>query len=128
MQCIQTIDLDGILCLSVKITVLSQTNCLLLACGLSNSKVQLYLNDFSNSNPIFVAIHSLLGHEDWVRSLDFISEGNFFMNCSYCNIFLIIFVIALPRHVILTKLLTYSMQVFFNFLEVLNFRRKCSSC
>lgn len=58
-------------------TVLSHTNCLFLACGLSNSKIQLYLNDFSNGNSLFVASHSLIGHEDWVRSLDFISEGKY---------------------------------------------------
>uniref|UniRef100_A0A2H8TKM3 Elongator complex protein 2 n=1 Tax=Melanaphis sacchari TaxID=742174 RepID=A0A2H8TKM3_9HEMI len=75
-QCVQTIDFDSILCLSLKITLLSNTNCLLLACGLSNSKIQLYINDFSNGDSVFVSSHSLIGHEDWVRSLDFISEGN----------------------------------------------------
>lgn len=61
-------------------TVLSHTNCLLLACGLSNSKIQLYLNDFSSSNSFFVPSHSLIGHEDWVRSLDFISEGKYLLH------------------------------------------------
>ncbi|KAL5234925.1 hypothetical protein ACI65C_002335 [Semiaphis heraclei] len=74
--CVQTIDLDSLLCLSLKITLLSNTNCLLLACGLSNNKIQLYMNDFSNGNSVFLPSHSLMGHEDWIRSLDFISEDN----------------------------------------------------
>jgi len=76
-QCFQTIDFDNLICLSLKITILSHTNCFLLACGLSNSKIQLYISDFSNGNSVFVASHSLIGHEDWVRSLDFISEGKY---------------------------------------------------
>lgn len=75
--CVQTIDLDSLLCLSLKITLLSNTNCLLLACGLSNNKIQLYMNDFSNGNSVFLPSHSLMGHEDWIRSLDFISEGKY---------------------------------------------------
>jgi len=76
-QCVQTIDFGSVLCLSLKMTLLSNTNCLLLACGLSNSKIQLYLNDFSNGDSVFLPSHSLIGHEDWVRSLDFISEGEY---------------------------------------------------
>jgi len=34
------------------------------------------MNDFSNGDSVFFPSHSLMGHEDWVRSLDFISEGN----------------------------------------------------
>lgn len=75
-QCFQTIDFNNILCLSLKITILPQTNCLLLASGLSNSKIQLYMKDFNNDHSVFVASHYLIGHEDWVRSLDFITEGN----------------------------------------------------
>lgn len=74
-KCVQTIDFDNLICLSLKMTILSYTNCLLLACGLSNSKIQLYINDFSNDNSTFIASHSLLGHEDWIRSLDFIFAG-----------------------------------------------------
>lgn len=77
-QCFQTIDFDNILCLSLKITVLPNTNCLLLACGLSNSKIQLYINDFDCDNSVFVVSHSLTGHEDWIRSLDFTSESKFY--------------------------------------------------
>lgn len=77
-KCCQTIDFDSLLCLAVKMTVLSHTNCLLLACGLSNSKIQLYTNDLSSGNSNFVASHSLIGHEDWIRSLDFISEGKYY--------------------------------------------------
>lgn len=76
-KCLQTICFDNILCLSLKITVLPQTNCLLLACGLSNSKVQLYINDYSSGCSEFVVSHSLMGHEDWIRSLDFISESKY---------------------------------------------------
>lgn len=76
-KCVQTIDFDNLICLSIKMTILSYTNCLLLACGLSNSKIQLYINDYSNDNLTFIVNHSLIGHEDWVRSLDFISEGKF---------------------------------------------------
>jgi len=35
------------------------------------------MNDFSNGDSVFVPSHSLIGHEDWVRSLDFISEGKY---------------------------------------------------
>jgi len=76
-QCVQTIDFDSILCLSLKITLLSNSNCLLLACGLSNSKIQLYMNDFSNGDSVFFPSHYLIGHEDWVRSLDFVSKGKY---------------------------------------------------
>ncbi|XP_050542777.1 elongator complex protein 2 [Daktulosphaira vitifoliae] len=73
-QCFQTIEFDNILCLSLKITSLPLTNSLLLACGLSNSKIQLYLNDFSKETSFFIPNHVLEGHEDWVRTLDFIFE------------------------------------------------------
>ncbi|VVC32544.1 Hypothetical protein CINCED_3A022921 [Cinara cedri] len=75
-QCFQTINCDNILCLSLKISILPYSNSLLLACGLSNNKIQLYINDFSNINSEFVISHSLIGHEDWVRSLDFVFEEN----------------------------------------------------
>lgn len=78
-QCFQTIDFDSVLCLSLKMTILSYTNCLLLVCGLSNNKIQLYTNDFSNDNSVFIASHSLIGHEDWVRSLDFVTEGKYYL-------------------------------------------------
>jgi len=35
------------------------------------------MNDVSHGNSEFIASHSLIGHEDWVRSLDFISEGKY---------------------------------------------------
>jgi len=35
------------------------------------------MNDFSNGDSVFVPSHSLIGHEDWVRSLDFISKGKY---------------------------------------------------
>lgn len=78
--CFQTFDFDNILCMSLRLTVLSHTNCLLLACGLSNSKIQLYTNDFSNSSSVFVTSHMLIGHEDWIRSLDFITESKYIFN------------------------------------------------
>lgn len=78
-ECVQTIDFDNLICLCLRMAILSHTNCLLLACGLSNSKIQLYVNDFSSGNSVFVASHSLVGHEDWIRSLDFISAGKLFI-------------------------------------------------
>lgn len=57
-------------------SILPHTNTLILACGLSNNKIQLYTIDYSNNSSLFIASHSLIGHEDWIRSLDFITEGN----------------------------------------------------
>ncbi|XP_050422943.1 elongator complex protein 2 [Adelges cooleyi] len=75
-QCFQTLDFKNVLCISVKIAILPYTNCLLLACGLSNSKIQLCISNFSNGKSGFISSHTLDGHEDWVRALDFISEEN----------------------------------------------------
>ena len=36
------------------------------------------MNDLRNGDSVFLPSHSLIGHEDWIRSLDFISEGNYY--------------------------------------------------
>lgn len=80
--------------MSLKLSFLPQTSTLLMACGMDNSNIQLYVQEDQ-----FVLSETLKGHENWVRGLDFHLEGkayifkSFYPNIScmfvtkYCNRF-----------------------------------------
>lgn len=60
---------------------LPNAKCPLLAVALEDASILLYTKDSDISESNFVRIQSLLGHEDWVRCIDFHydGEGNLFL-------------------------------------------------
>lgn len=68
-ECIQSICLNGGLCLAMRAFNLQKNkDCAVLAFATDDHKVYLY----AKSKDDFVKVDTLIGHEDWVRSLDFI--------------------------------------------------------
>lgn len=72
--CFQTISLGSGFCFAIKICYIEQADCLLVALATDDHAIHLYgsLNG-SGDNRTFVKVESLIGHEDWVRSLDTIA-------------------------------------------------------
>lgn len=71
-ECVQTISLNGGLCLAIKAYNLqSADDCALIAFATDDHKVYLYGRHGNN----FVKVETLIGHEDWVRALDFVRTG-----------------------------------------------------
>lgn len=63
--------------MSLRITILPDSDLILLAAGLDNNKVHFYLEDKGkgDGNLTFTPSVTLSGHEDWVRGLDFKIDG-----------------------------------------------------
>lgn len=72
IECFQTIDLKTGICFAVRLIQLSDAG-LLLAYATDDDKIQFY---GENSEKKFEKIEELIGHEDWVRGLDFIEDDN----------------------------------------------------
>ena len=71
IESFQTINLQSSgICFKVKFCIISGG--LLLAATLDDDKIHFY----SENSQVFTRIESLLGHEDWVRDLDFTTDGN----------------------------------------------------
>lgn len=70
--CFQTQSLGSGFCFSIKMCYISQTDCLLIALSTDDHNVQLYGSINSSYGRKLVKVETLTGHEDWVRSLDFI--------------------------------------------------------
>ncbi|XP_044261975.1 probable elongator complex protein 2 [Tribolium madens] len=67
---IKDINCGHSICIGVRLSFLPQKESLILACGMDTSAIDLYIeeNEFSHC-------HTLKGHEDWVRGLDFTTDG-----------------------------------------------------
>ncbi|XP_076360831.1 elongator complex protein 2 isoform X2 [Tachypleus tridentatus] len=67
-DCLQTVSFGNAFALNVKLTLLPGTTAPLLAVARDTGQIQLFVQD---SKELFSCVHSLIGHEDWVRGLDF---------------------------------------------------------
>jgi elongator complex protein 2 len=72
--CFQTISLNTGFCFAIRFLQLPQTNSILLAFATDDDKIHLCSENWSNNERSFTKIESLVGHEDWVRSLDFVVD------------------------------------------------------
>ncbi|KAF5281600.1 hypothetical protein FQR65_LT02920 [Abscondita terminalis] len=71
-QLAQTIDFGYGIAMSLKISFLPGTQALIMACGMDNSNIQLYVEECGSNDVIkLVTSEVLKGHENWVRGLDF---------------------------------------------------------
>lgn len=67
LSCFQIVECGSGFALCLKVCNLPNTSQILLLCSTDDAKVHLYV---SNLNKLFTKVQSLIGHEDWVRSLD----------------------------------------------------------
>lgn len=81
-NCIQTISLANGFCFAISLCILPNSSKILAAFGNDDHKIHLYSEQLkTNENTmenslIFEPIELLYGHEDWIRSLDFIEIDN----------------------------------------------------
>nr|XP_018912100.1 PREDICTED: probable elongator complex protein 2 [Bemisia tabaci]XP_018912102.1 PREDICTED: probable elongator complex protein 2 [Bemisia tabaci] len=72
----QTIDLKNRLCLSASLAFLPGTSRILAAFATDDCKINLYISSADEDKKDFVPAEALIGHEDWVQSLDFTVDTN----------------------------------------------------
>lgn len=75
-KCFQTIPLGNGLCFALRMARLPGTDTIILAVATDDDRIHLYSEQIQGSYK-FEKIETLVGHEDWVRGLDFILNGNF---------------------------------------------------
>jgi elongator complex protein 2 len=83
--CLQTLSFGSGFCLCVRLCFLPGTQVLLLSCAADDAKIHLFAestdSDIDRSLNVcakkFVKVDSLVGHEDWVRAMDFTLDGNY---------------------------------------------------
>ncbi|XP_028155974.1 probable elongator complex protein 2 [Ostrinia furnacalis] len=68
----QTINLHSGLCLTLHAHILPSVEEPLLFCALDDHKIHIYASD----NKEYHKVHSLVGHEDWVRGMDVLNVEN----------------------------------------------------
>ncbi|KAH8237282.1 hypothetical protein KR038_008983 [Drosophila bunnanda] len=79
--CFQTIQLSGGFCFSLRLTLLPSSDNVLLAFSGDDESVSLYAEQVEAAaggdslGRQFHRVHKLSGHEDWVRGLDFVYDG-----------------------------------------------------
>lgn len=80
VSCFQTVQLDGGFCLTLRLTLLPKTEQVLLAFSTDDETVALWAEQSAGSGDAnagqFKCAHKLSGHEDWVRGLDFVYDGD----------------------------------------------------
>ncbi|EDW08843.1 probable elongator complex protein 2 [Drosophila mojavensis] len=80
VSCFQTVQLDGGFCLTLRLTLLPKTEQVLLAFSTDDETVALWAEQSAASGDAnagqFKCAHKLSGHEDWVRGLDFVYDGD----------------------------------------------------
>lgn len=71
-------------CLSIKLVEMPSSGCVLLAIGLDNDKIYIYCEQEVDKTINFVKVEELIGHEDWIRGLDFTidTSGDIFLASS----------------------------------------------
>jgi hypothetical protein len=65
----------------------------LLSCAADDAKIHLFAESINNAieGPLkvyakqFVKVDSLVGHEDWVRAMDFTLDGNYLHFENFCS-------------------------------------------
>ncbi|KAH8319779.1 hypothetical protein KR074_005576 [Drosophila pseudoananassae] len=79
--CFQTIELAGGFCFSLRFTLLPNSENVLLAFSGDDETISLWaekaeiLGGGDSLSQPFQQVHKLSGHEDWVRGLDFVKDG-----------------------------------------------------
>ncbi|KAI8036838.1 hypothetical protein M5D96_010148 [Drosophila gunungcola] len=79
--CLQTIPLSGGFCFSLRLKLLPKSNHVLLAFSGDDETVSLWTEQIEATGGgdapglQFQRVHKLTGHEDWVRGLDFVDDG-----------------------------------------------------
>lgn len=72
VKCLQTLTFNRKLPIEACFSFLPNTDLPLLAIGLENSTIELYITNFNTIEKLyFVKVQVLEGHEDWVRCMDF---------------------------------------------------------
>lgn len=72
----QNINFGHSITVGLKIYFFPSDNKFLLVCALDTSKIQMYVQNETDESEIkFQYAAQLIGHEDWVRGLDFTSDG-----------------------------------------------------
>lgn len=78
ISCLQTVQLDGGFCLTLRLTLLPKSDQVLLAFSADDETVALWSEQSAGSGDAsagqFKQVHKLTGHEDWVRGLDFVYD------------------------------------------------------
>ncbi|PNF19329.1 putative elongator complex protein 2 [Cryptotermes secundus] len=77
--CLQTLSFGSGFCLCARLCFLPGTDIVLLSCAADDAKIHLFAESISNAiqGPLkeyakqFVRVDSLVGHEDWIRAMDF---------------------------------------------------------
>lgn len=72
ITCVQTISLGDGLCFAIRMCRLPDTEAILMAVATDDDKIHLYCE---RDDSDFGEVERLIGHEDWVRGLDFIVNG-----------------------------------------------------
>lgn len=71
----QTLNLKTGLCFALKMILLPGTDNILLAIATDDEKIHLFAEN-GDAERNFVKVDSLIGHENWVRGLDFVEDEN----------------------------------------------------
>ena len=78
--CLQNLSFGSGFCLCVRLCFLPETQIVLLSCAADDAKIHLFAestgSDTDRNAKKFVKVDSLVGHEDWVRAMDFTLDGN----------------------------------------------------
>lgn len=75
-NCVETIKFGKKLPIEASLSFLPGSNVPLVAVAMEDSTIQLICQDIGNEEIRFIKVQSLVGHEDWVRCLDFTSDNN----------------------------------------------------
>ncbi|KAK4875944.1 hypothetical protein RN001_012366 [Aquatica leii] len=71
-ELIQSIDYGYSIAMALCLSFLPHSDLVIMACGMDNSNIQLYVEDWCNTEVLkFTTSEVLKGHENWVRGLDF---------------------------------------------------------
>lgn len=82
--CLQHLSFGSGFCLCVRLCFLPGTQIVLLSCAADDAKIHLFAESTGSDTDRnwtvhtkkFVKVDSLVGHEDWVRAMDFTLDGN----------------------------------------------------
>jgi WD40 repeat protein len=85
VTCLQTLSFGLGFCLCVRLCLLPGTDIVLLSCAADDAKIHLFAESTSivtdGTSKVhakeFVQVDSLVGHEDWIRAMDFTVDGNY---------------------------------------------------
>ncbi|XP_031562089.1 elongator complex protein 2-like [Actinia tenebrosa] len=71
-QCIQTLSFGYGFAVTIDLSLCPETNVPILACGNEDSKIYIFVQKDGE----FVRVQTLVGHEDWIRGLEFALEDS----------------------------------------------------